>query len=159
MGRAGIFARQGIVARAAMMVLTLALAGCSPVFRDHGYTPSDEDLEQVVVGESTRETVAEVVGRPSSSGILAGSGWYYVSSQFRHYGARAPQEIERQVVAISFSDDGVVENVERFGLENGQAVVLSRRVTGSGIKGQTFLRQLLGNLGAVSAGQFLPTSN
>ena len=35
---------------------------------------------------------------------------------------------ERQVVAISFNESGTVTNVERFGLERGQIVVLSRRV-------------------------------
>ena len=48
-----------------------------------------------------------------------------------------------------------MENVERFGLENGQAVVLSRRVTDSNIKGLSFLRQLLGNIGNINAGQLL----
>ncbi len=159
MGRSGIYAGRRIAAVLLAALLSVALAGCAAVYRDHGYAPSDRDLEKVVVGESTRETVEKDVGRPSSSGILAGSGWYYVASRFREYGARAPKEVDRQVVAISFNEQGVVENVERFGLDKGKAIVLSRRVTGSGIKGQGFLRQLLGNLGTLSPGQFLPTSN
>ncbi len=65
----------------------------------------------------------------------------------RTVGPLAPKEIDRQVVAISFSDTGVVENVERFGLERGQVVPLSRRVTDTGVVDNTFLRQLLGNIG------------
>ncbi len=141
--------------RGAMMLALVALAACSAQYRNHGYVPRDEDLAAVVVGESTQETVARAVGRPSSTGLLTGGAWYYVGSRFRHYGPRLPEEVDRQVVAISFDESGTVENVERFGLEDGQAVVLSRRVTDSNIKGLSFLRQLLGNVGNISAGQLL----
>ena len=52
-------------------------------------------LEQI----ATRETVAEKLGRPTASGLLNDQGWYFVQSRWRHYGARAPQEIDRQVVS------------------------------------------------------------
>ncbi|MFM2354621.1 MAG: hypothetical protein RLZZ528_357 [Pseudomonadota bacterium] len=141
--------------RAALLAVVLAAAACSAVYRDHGYVPSDTDLEEVIVGESTREDVAIAVGRPSSSGVLAGGAWFYVGSRFKHFGPRAPQEVDRQVVAISFDEDGLVENVERFGLEDGRVVALSRRVTDTNIKGLGLIRQLLGSLGKLDAGSIL----
>ena len=60
---------------------------------------------------------------------------------------RRPQEIDRQVVAVSFDANGVVANIERFGLERGRVVTLSRRVTDSGVTGVSLAGQLLGNLG------------
>ena len=101
------------------------------------------------------EEVSAVIGRPSSMGVLQGSGWFYVGSRWKHYGARAPQEIDRQVVAISFDNKGMVENVERFGMERGEVVVLSRRVTKSNIKGLGLIRELMGSFGRVSAGKLL----
>lgn len=148
MGRLGFGMWRGVG-----VLALVALAACSAQYRNHGYVPRDEDLAAVVVGESTQETVARAVGRPSSTGLLTGGAWYYVGSRFRHYGPREPKEIDRQVVAISFDEAGTVENVERFGLEDGQVVALSRRVTDSNIKGLSFLRQLLGNIGNISAGQ------
>jgi len=130
-------------------------AACAPVYRNHGYIPTDEDLAQVRVGNSTREDVAASIGRPSSAGVLEGSGWYYVGSRWKHLGARAPEEIDRQVVAISFDGKGVVRNVERFGLEQGRVVTLSRRVTETNIRGIGLVRQLLGSIGRVSADQLL----
>ncbi len=150
MGSLGSGVRRGLG-----LLALIFLSACTALYQNHGYVPRDEELARIEVGESTRETVARAVGRPSSTGLLTGAAWYYVGSRFRHYGARAPQEIDRQVVAISFDEAGTVENVERFGLENGQAVVLSRRVTDSNIKGLGFLRQLLGNIGNISAGQVL----
>ena len=148
MSRLGSGVRRGAVA-----LLIALLAACTALYQNHGYVPRDDELAKVVVGTSTRDDVAKAVGRPSSTGLLTGGAWYYVGSRFRYYGPREPEEIYRQVVAISFDEGGTVENVERFGREKGQVVVLSRRVTDSNIKGLGFLRQLLGNIGNVSAGQ------
>lgn len=131
------------------------IAACTNLDRKHGYVPSDEDLQQIVVGVDSKDTVAEVVGRPTTAGILSDGGWFYVASKFRAYGWRETQEIEREVVAISFNDKGVVENIERFGLENGRVIAISRRVTDSNIKGVTFLRQLFGSIGNFTADQLL----
>lgn len=145
--------------RRAAMALALGaalfVAGCTTLYRNHGYVPTDEDLAKVAVGQTTRDQVAEAVGKPTSTGVLEGGDWYYVGSRWRYYGALAPKEIERQVVAISFDNRGVVENVERFGLERGEVVALSRRVTRTNIKGIGIVTQLLGSIGRVNAQQLL----
>jgi outer membrane protein assembly factor BamE (lipoprotein component of BamABCDE complex) len=102
----------------------------------------------VIVGVDTRDTVADVIGSPSSSGVLRDSGYYYVSQQVRTFAYQAPEVIDRQVVAVTFDADGVVQNIERFALEDGNVVALSRRVTDSNVQGLSFLRQLLGNIGS-----------
>ncbi len=141
--------------RAALFAAALALSGCIATFRNHGYIPTDLDLAQVQVGVDTRETVLETIGSPTSGGVLNGSGYYYVASKFRHFGWFEPQEIEREVLAISFNEAGTVQNIERFGLDDGQVVVLSRRVTDDNIRDTTFIRQLLGNIGNFDAGTVL----
>ena len=142
--------------RLSLFALALfSITACSNIDRKHGYVPPDEELEQIIVGVDTKETVADIAGRPSAAGILADSGWYYVQSKFRAYGIRERTEIDREVVAISFDGDGVVSNIERFGLENGRVIAISRRVTDSNIKGISFLRQLFGNFGNFAAEQLV----
>ena len=133
-----------------------SLSACQPLYQNHGYTPNDEDLAKIIVGRDTRDTVAVTLGPPSVDGLLSDKGWFYVQSRWKTQGLTAPKEIERQVVAISFSDQGVVTNVERFGLERGQIVPLSRRVTTEPVRGQSILAQLFSNLGAIDASQFFP---
>jgi outer membrane protein assembly factor BamE (lipoprotein component of BamABCDE complex) len=133
----------------------LALAACQPIVRNHGYVPDDAALALVEVGVDTRETVAEKVGRPSAAGLLNDVGWFWVQSRFETVGPRAPREVDREVVAISFEADGTVANVERFGLEDGRIVPLSRRVTEENIRGRSFLEQLFGNIGGIRAEQVL----
>lgn len=129
-----------------------ALASCTAIDRNHGYAPTDIELEEVLVGVNTRSDVEEAVGRPSTAGVLRDGAWYFVGSKIRRFGGRKPREIERQVVAISFDDSGVVSNVERFGLDRGQVVTLSRRVTESSVPNSTFVRQLLRNVGRIDLG-------
>lgn len=135
--------------------LVVALAACTPIFRDHGFVPTDDELDAVIVGVDTAETVADTIGRPAAVGVLENSGYYYVASRFRHYGWRAPQEVSREVVAIRFDDERVVSNVERFGLRDGKVVAISRRVTETNVRGVTFLGQLLGGLGNLRADQIV----
>ncbi|MEL7093191.1 MAG: outer membrane protein assembly factor BamE [Pseudomonadota bacterium] len=130
----------------------LAAAACTPQFRDHGYIPPEEDLQELVVGIDTRATVEDLVGTPSSGGVLEGGDFYYVASTTRTIGPRRPRVIERQVLAMSFDAEGVLQNIERFGLEDGKVVVLDRRVTSTGVTDTPFLRQLLGAFGRVLPG-------
>lgn len=145
--------RTGLIPRRALagLVIIVGLAACSPIYRNHGYAPVDADLSLLEVGADTRQTVAEKIGRPSTSGLLNDQGWYYVQSRWREFGASAPREISREVVAVTFTEAGTVENVERYGLERGRVVPLSRRVTDTNIRGVGFLRQLLGSVGNVRA--------
>jgi outer membrane protein assembly factor BamE (lipoprotein component of BamABCDE complex) len=136
------------------MLSGLALAclpACSPIYENHGYTPDDADLERIVVGRDTRDTVAVILGPPSVDGLLSDKGWYYVQSRWKSQGLAPAKEIDRQVVAVSFNDKGVVTNVERFGLERGQIVPLSRRVTTEPVKGESILTQLFANIGFAGA--------
>ena len=70
----------------------------------------------------------------------------------RNFTYNAPQVIERDIVAISFSDAGRVTNIERFGLEDGQIIQLSRRVTEASVRDIGFLSQILSNFGRISLG-------
>lgn len=149
--RTVLAARMGISA----LVLAATVAACSPVIRNHGYVPAEDELALVEVGVDTRETVGQKIGRPSTSGLLNDEGWYYVQSKYRHFGPREPKEIERQVLAVTFNEAGVVENVARFGLEDGKVVEISRRVTETNIKGITLIQQLLGSFGRLDAGGLL----
>ncbi len=131
------------------------ISACSRLQDNHGYVPEPSALSQIVVGRDTPETVALLVGRPGAEGLVDKSGWYYVRSEYERFLWRAPVETDRQVVAISFGDDGTVSNIERFGLEQGRVVTLSRRVTDENTAGVGFLRQLFSNLGNFDAGTFL----
>lgn len=139
----------------ALCAALMVLGACAEIIRKHGYIPPQEDLDAVIVGVDTRDSVGSSLGRPGTSGVLKGGDWFYIGSKVRHFGARKPKEIDRQVVAVRFNEAGVVENVERFGLERGRVVVLSRRVTETTVRDVTFIRQIIRNFGRINLGDAL----
>jgi len=72
----------------------------------------------------------------------------------RHFAWQAPEEINREVLAVSFDPDGVVDNITRYGLEDGNVVPLTRRVTKTTDGELSFIRKLFGNIGGISLDQF-----
>ena len=140
----------GWLALPGWLALSLLLMACTPIFSNHGYIPTDDDLAVLQVGVDTRETVAATVGRPAASDLLGDEAWYYVQSRWKTLGAAAPVEIDREVVAITFDPVGKVANIERFGLEIGRIVPLSRRVTTTNIRGRGVLAQIFGNIGKLN---------
>lgn len=147
-------ATSGLGRWALPLLLALVLAACSPMMRYHGYAPSEADLAQLTVGRDTRETVEAAIGRPGMGGVMEGSGWFYVQSDWRQRGWRAAEEVDRQVVAISFDANDRVSNIERFGIERGEVVTLSRRITDTGPR-PSVMSQVFRVLGQFSAGNFL----
>jgi outer membrane protein assembly factor BamE (lipoprotein component of BamABCDE complex) len=152
---AGQEMKAGIVKVIVTTVLLVTLVSCTTRYRNHGYIPRQEELAKISVGKDTRDSVLEVIGPPAVLGVLGDTSFYYIESRFRHYAYRAPEEYEREVLVVSFSQSDRVANIERFGLADGQVVVLSRRVTETKGRTDSFLRQLLGNIGASPLGDVL----
>ena len=142
--------------RGLLIVAGLALAvACTPIVRNFGYIPTEADLAAITVGQDTRESVTAALGSPTTTGVLGEEAYFYVQSRFETVGPRAPVEVDRQVLAISFNAAGTVSNIERFTLRDGRVVVLSRRVTSDNVRDSTFLRQLLGSVGRVNTQDLL----
>ena len=157
-GIRGRFRPRNVLSRIAalgLLVTLMAATACTPIYRNTGYAPTEAELAAVQVGVDTRETVTQAVGRPSTSGLLNDDGWFYVQSRWRQGGIRGSQELERQVVVISFDDGGYVRNIERFGLEEGRVVPISRRVTETNVAGPSVIQQILGNFGNYNTAQAL----
>ncbi|WP_120501541.1 outer membrane protein assembly factor BamE [Roseovarius sp. EL26] len=133
----------------------VAMTACTAQYSNHGYVPPQEDLAELVVGVDSRATVDDVIGAPSTAGVRSGGDYYYIRSRIRKYGVKAPEVVERQVLAISFDEADQIKNIERFSLADGNIVPLARRVTETSVHGQGFLKQLLGNIGNFDPSQFL----
>lgn len=146
--------------KAAVVLVGLALiSGCTRLESNNGYIPDAQLLDDITVGRDTKDTVGRILGRPGTEGIIDENAWYYVRSDYERFLWRAPVEVDRQVLSVSFAEDQRVQNIERFGLEDGQVVVLERRVTDSNTQGVSFLRQLFSNLGNFNPADFLDNDN
>jgi outer membrane protein assembly factor BamE (lipoprotein component of BamABCDE complex) len=140
---------------AAGLAVGLAASGCAPTYTTHGFTPAAEELDQITAGLDTRESVFRRLGNPSMAGTFEGDEWFYVASRIERYAFYEPKVVDRTVVVIAFDDAGVVESVERYGLEEGRVVDLVTRTTPTYGRELTVLQQLFGNVGRVDPGRLL----
>ena len=136
--------------RGVAFAAVFALSACAAQYRTHGYVPPEEDLQMIVPGVDTRATVEDVVGIPTTSGVSGESGYYYIESETRRLGFQRPQLVDRTVLAITFDPDGVVRNIATYGLEDGNVVPITRRVTETPDSDIGFIRRLFGNIGGLS---------
>jgi len=141
---------------AAALVLAAGLfgAGCAPTTQVHGYVPPAADVARVRPGVDTRASVEEILGLPSSTGLLRDRDWYYVQSVFESYAYNPPRVVDRTVLVVSFDANGMVSDLGRYGVEDGRIVSLSPRITETGGRELGVLEQLFGNILNIDASQF-----
>lgn len=129
------------------LLLMALLGACSTQIDTHGEQVDTDRLTQVRPGAQNRDDVARLLGSPSSTSTFGDETWYYISDVVETRSIFDREVVERQVVTIRFDPQGVVREVDMFGLERGREVELVERETPSFGESATFFNQLLGNLG------------
>lgn len=148
--------RSGAKTRAGVAAMALVLLGaCTAQYQTHGYMPPEEDLQQIVPGVDTRASVEDLVGVPTTSGVTRDSGFYYIETEMKRFAWQAPEVVDRRVLAITFGEGEVVDNIVTYGLEDGRVVPIQKRVTVSGDGEIGFIRRLFGNIGGLSLDNLL----
>jgi len=143
------------ILRGLVLIGALSLSACTPTVTVHGYVPSPEDIQTIEVGIDTKASLEERLGRPSSSGLLAGSDWYYVQSTFSQLAFNPARPTDRTVVAVGFDESDVVTSVDVYGLEDGRIINLNPRITITAGQRRNVLVQIFGGLLNLDASQVL----
>ena len=135
----------------ALVLVMATLAACGGQYRNHGYMPLAEDVDALVVGVDTRDSIIEVMGVPTTGGVLTEEAMYYVRSRVHHKGYVKPNEIQRDVLVLGFDKNQILRNVERFGIEKGKLIRLEHRVTEAPGGDRSVLQQIIGSIGGFNA--------
>ena len=139
----------------AMFAAILTISACAGQYRNHGYMPPQEQIGALIVGVDTRQGILNAVGAPTTSGVDVENAIYYVRSRVHHRGYAKPDEINREVLVLSFGENQVLSNVERFGIEKGRLLVLEHRVTKLPWKERGILQKILASIGGFNAASVL----
>ncbi len=142
----------------AFAALVLATA-CEPIRRTHGYAPRPGQLAEVKVGTDGKADVAGKIGRPTTVGAFDTDEWYYITRSTESRAFLEPRVVSQEVVVVAFSDSGVAESVDTYGLEDGRVVNLVTKTTPTRGKRLTFLQQLLGNVGRFTGNSVFGAEN
>lgn len=131
----------------ALAALFFVAAACSPMRETRGYVPDDELLAELRPGVHDKNSVASLLGSPSSIATFDSGTWYYITRRTEQLAFFAEEVTDQQVVAVDFDDQGVLAGVRRFTLDDANDVQFVERATPSRGKELTVLQQFFGNIG------------
>ncbi|MGE0761358.1 MAG: outer membrane protein assembly factor BamE [Pirellulaceae bacterium] len=128
--------------------IAVLAAGCSTTITQHGTQLNDQDVAQISQGMS-QDQVRQVLGSPATTASVGrGNAYYYISSKMAQTSFYKPQEIDRKVVAVYFTQTGQVERVANYGMKDGRVFDFNSRATPSvNTNDQSLVQQLFRNLG------------
>lgn len=104
-------------------------------------------MDRITPGQQSQEDVLAILGSPSTRSTFGPETWYYISAQSQQYAFFAREELNREVIAIDFNDEGRVRAVRRLGLEDGEDVAFSAGETPTRGVEPSIVQQLIGNVG------------
>ncbi len=134
----------------AMGLVLLGLGACSSGLNTHGNLPDKEVVEGIRPGVHDQQDVLGMLGSPSAVSTFEDNRWYYIGSRSETVAFFDPDVIERNVLVVSFSEDGMVDEKKVYTLNDGRDVDPVDRVTPTEGKELSVLQQLFGNVGRFS---------
>ena len=146
MGKARTFATKALTG--AVLTSTILLGGCTTERFSRGYIWDNELMEAVIPGIDNRNSVAKSLGTPSLTSTFAQDGvYYYASFNARRRAFWGEETTNQTVMAISFDEYGVVNDVKKYTMADAQDITPRDDVTPTRGRSLGFFQQIFGNVG------------
>ena len=105
---------------AAVLALSIPLAGCFSETYQKGYIVPEGALEQIPIGAS-QEQVLILLGTPSTVATVSGEAFYYITQRAERPVAFMMQEtVDQRVIAVYFDKSRRVERLANYGIKDGK---------------------------------------
>ena len=130
-----------------MFIMVVCTACSSDLFISHsGNIPDASKIAQIHSGQ-TKEQVLDILGSPSLMTGLSSDHWVYMSSTVKRVAFLKPEELDREILAISFKDNKV-SRIETRTLADGNDIAVDSDVTRLTDRDDGFFRKYFGGVGA-----------
>ena len=124
-----------------------ALVACAPMVDTRGNLAPADAVASIQPGVTTRAQVSQLLGSPSSVATFSDRTWYYIGYKTEHIAFLAPEVTDQQVLVVRFDDAGVVQDLQKRGIETAREVAMNDRETPTAGHSLGFFEQLFGNIG------------
>ena len=105
---------------AAVLALSIPLAGCFSETYQKGYIVPEGALEQIPIGAS-QEQVLILLGTPSTVATVNGDAFFYISQKATRSVAFMPHEVvDQRVIAVYFDKERRVTRLANYGVKDGK---------------------------------------
>ncbi len=137
------------------LTLCLVLAGCYPTIDHRGFNPEQMQLEKIQVNVSTKETVQDVLGSPSTTSLFPMMGkswtnWYYIYRKTETTSFFEPKVVDQLVVTVTLDEKAIVRNLETKKGVQGEAIKASKERTPTTGYESSVMKDIFGNFNKYS---------
>ena len=136
---------------AALGLATIATGACTPLKGHQGYVVDVDLINSVQPGVDNRQSVLQVLGKPSFASQFNQGEWYYIARDTRNFAFNNPKVTSQTTLKISFDTKGVVTGVTRTGAEQIASINPSGEKTPTLGRKRSIFDELFGNIGTVGA--------
>jgi len=132
---------------AAVLALSIPLAGCFSETYQKGYIVPEGALEQIPIGAS-QEQVLILLGTPSTVATVSGEAFYYISQRAERAVAFLQQQtVDQRVIAVYFDKNRRVERLANYGIKDGKVFDFYSQTTPTGGQELSYIRNIFKNVG------------
>jgi outer membrane protein assembly factor BamE (lipoprotein component of BamABCDE complex) len=128
------------------------LAGCATTHVHKGTVLDQQLVSSIQPGVDNKASVEKLLGRPTFTGEFTQNDWYYVSRDVQQIAFRNPRVQKQTVLHVRFDQQGNVTSVDHTGRELVMNVDPTGKRTPTLGRQKSFLEEIFGNIGTVSAG-------
>jgi outer membrane protein assembly factor BamE (lipoprotein component of BamABCDE complex) len=119
----------------------------SDLFLEHNGNMPAKDKVALIHNGLTKQEVNEILGSPSLITGLNDNHWIYMSSTTKRVAFFAPQELDRQIMALTFDNDKI-SDIENLTLADANNIKIDTDETLTADKEEGFFRKYFGGVGA-----------
>ncbi len=140
--------RQALLCSGLVLSAAAVLSGCARDIEHRGYQARAQDLQKLRIG-MTKDEVRSTLGSPSTTATVQhqGDSFYYISSRVQTSAFLDNEELDRQILAVRFSQFDQVQSFGQYTLQDGNVVDMNTRETPTRGRELTLLQQMFGNIG------------
>lgn len=136
---------------AAALLAALAIGACTPLIDDRGWRPDDTAVAAIRPGVDNKESVARLLGTPSTVSNFDDRAWYYISARTERVAFQRDAITNQAVLIVNFDAAGNVTEVSRLDQADGKEVAMNPEKTPTLGNELTIWQQIFGNLGRFNA--------
>ncbi len=138
-----------------LWILAIFLVGCYPTIDHRGFNPEQIEFDKIQVDVSTKETVQDVLGSPSTTSLFPVEGknwtsWYYVYRKTETTSFFTPKVVDQLVVKVTLDDKDIVRAFEKQKGVQGEKIKASTERTATTGYESSVMRDVFGNFGKYS---------
>ena len=143
------FAKKMILAFAIVTILS----GCTINRSLRGYVADEDLISAITPGIDNLHSVRDTLGNPTMTGTFDRSVWYYIATDTKQKSFFHENPTQHMVMIVKFDESGVVDNIQRLGLEDMENVNAVADSTPTRGKELGFWEQIFGNVGRFATQQ------